>query len=326
MSEVKDASANLLRPIPVSGRAIPLGYGGVVKWRATIDVDLRKLRYFMVLAEHGNFSRAAEELHIAQPVLSRQIRALETELGAALFVRDSKGAALTPAGTQLALDAEPLLADAEALRRSVARAARRPRTFTIAFMPGLIVTEPARMLGRAHPELTVDVLRTGWDSQTAVIHDGRADVSYVRLPVDRHGLQLEWLFREPRVAVLPAGHPISARKSASIRDLADDHLLQHPDAVPEWRDIAAEMRRRRRTAPPRVTHTVEEKLEHVAAARGIVILPKTTADYYRRDDVTRVELTDIPPAEVALAWSSARRSPLIAEFVNEVRPGGPRSG
>jgi DNA-binding transcriptional LysR family regulator len=280
-----------------------------------MDVDLRKLRYFMALAEHRNFSRAAEELHIAQPVLSRQIRALEAELGAALFARDSKGATLTPAGTQLALDAGPLLADAEALRRNVTRAARGLRTFTIAFMPGLIVTEPARALSHAHPGLTVDVLRTGYDSQTAVLHDGRADVSYVRLPVDRHGLQLQPLFREPRLAMLPASHPLAAKTSASIRDLADDHLLQFPDTVPEWRDIAADMRNRRRTAPTRTIHTVEEKLEHVAAGRGIVILPKTTADYYRRDDVAPVELTDIPPAEVALAWSSARRSPLIGEFV-----------
>lgn len=98
-----------------------------------------------------NFSRAAQELHVAQPVLSRQIRALETKLGAALFVRDSRGAALTPADAQLALDAEPLLADAETLRRNVARAERGLRTFTIAFMPGLIATGPARALGRNHP-------------------------------------------------------------------------------------------------------------------------------------------------------------------------------
>jgi DNA-binding transcriptional LysR family regulator len=280
-----------------------------------MDVDLRKLRYFMAVAEHGNFSRAAEALHIAQPVLSRQIRALESELGATLLVRGRTGATLTAAGDQLARDAEPLLADAEALRRSVARAARGPRTFTIAFMPGLIVTEPARELGRAHPELAVEVLRTGWDTQTAVLHDGRADVSYVRLPVDRHGLQLKPLFSEPRVAVLPIDHPLAGKEQASVRDLADDHLLQHPDAVPEWRDIATELRRRRRTSPPRFSHTVEEKLENVASGRGIVILPETTAVYYRRADIAYVQLTDLPPAQTALAWSSTRRSPLITEFV-----------
>jgi DNA-binding transcriptional LysR family regulator len=280
-----------------------------------MDVDLRKLRYFMAVAEHRNFSRAAEELHIAQPVLSRQIRALEGELGAELFVRDSRGTRLTPAGTQLALDAEPLLADAEALRRRVARAARGTGTFIIAFMPGLIVTEPARALARAHPELVVEVLRTGWDSQTAVLHDGRADVSYVRLPVDRHGLALRPLFTEPRVAVLPGDHRLAGKETVGITDLADEHLLQHPDAVPEWREVATEMRNLRRSAPPRTSHTVEEKLEHVATGRGIVILHETVATYYRRPDIAYVHLTDIPPAEIALAWSSSRRSPLIAEFV-----------
>jgi DNA-binding transcriptional LysR family regulator len=283
-----------------------------------MDVDLRKLRYFMAVAEHRNFTRAAQQLHIAQPVLTRQIRTLETELGAALFVRDSRGTRLTPAGTQLALDAETILTDAKALRQRVARAARGLGTFTIAFMPGLIVTEPARALGRAHPELTVEVLRTGWDSQTAVIHDGRADVSYVRLPVDQRGLRLQPLFQEPRIAIIPADHRLAGKKTASITDLADDHLLQHPDAVPEWRHVATEMHNRRRTAPPRASHTVEEKLEHVATGQGIVILPETTATYYRRPDIAYVHLTDIPPAEICLAWSSTRRSPLIAEFVSWV--------
>ena len=117
-----------------------------------MDVDLRKLRYFMAVAEHGNFSRAAEALHIAQPVLSRQIKALESELGAALLVRGRTGATLTAAGDQLARDAEPLLADAEALRRSVARPRGGPRTFTIAFMPGLIV--PAGPGARPGPPRT----------------------------------------------------------------------------------------------------------------------------------------------------------------------------
>jgi len=97
-----------------------------------MDVDLRKLRYFAAVARQRNFSRAAQELHIAQPVLSRQIRALESELGAVLFVRDRNGAQLTPAGTQLALEAEPLLAAAEALRRRVAQAARKAGQFTVA--------------------------------------------------------------------------------------------------------------------------------------------------------------------------------------------------
>jgi DNA-binding transcriptional LysR family regulator len=146
------------------------------------DVDLRKLRYFVAVAEQLHFGRAAEALHIAQPVLSRQIRALEDELKAQLFVRDKRATELTPAGRQLLADAGPLLASADALRRRVVRAARGPGSFTIGFMPGLIVTEAVRALAGRYPQLTVNVMRTNWDDQTDVLHDGRADVSYIRHP------------------------------------------------------------------------------------------------------------------------------------------------
>jgi DNA-binding transcriptional LysR family regulator len=90
----------------------------------------------------------------------------------------------------------------------VARAARGPGTFTIGFMPGLIVTDAVRAMQGRHPQLTVNVLRTSWDDQTEVVHDGRADVSYVRLPADQRGLQIQPLLTEPRVAALPDDHHI----------------------------------------------------------------------------------------------------------------------
>jgi DNA-binding transcriptional LysR family regulator len=276
------------------------------------DVDLRKLRYFVAVAERLHFGRAAEALHIAQPVLSRQIKALEDELKAQLFVRDKRATELTPAGRQLLADAGPLLANADALRRRVARAARGPGSFTIGFMPGLIVTAAVRAMLGLHPQLTVDVLRTSWDDQTEVLQDGRADVSYVRLPVDQIGLQVRRLLAEPRVAVLPAGHRLAGKDTITIADLADEHLLQDPGAVPEWRDIATEMRTRRRSAP--VFRTVEEKLEHVAAGHGIVLLPLSTAVFYTRPDITYSHVSDIPPNQVCLAWDATRRSPLIQDF------------
>ena len=84
-----------------------------------MDLDLRKLRYFVAVAEHLNFGRAAEDLHIAQPVLSRQIRALEQELKAGLFVRGPRGTELTAAGQVLLEDARRLLPAADAARRRV---------------------------------------------------------------------------------------------------------------------------------------------------------------------------------------------------------------
>ncbi|WP_250038451.1 LysR family transcriptional regulator [Paractinoplanes maris] len=268
-------------------------------------MDLRKLRYFVAAARHLHFGRAAAELHIAQPVLSRQIRALEGELAAQLFRRDKRATELTDAGRRLLTDAVPLLAAAEALRRRVAHGGDR---FVVAFMPGLIVTEAVRRLRERHPELDVRVLRTTWDDQVAVLRDGRADVSLVRLPIDQRGLVIRPLAGEPRVVVLPPGHRLTGKESVGIADLAAERLLQNPDAVPEWRDVATV------AAEPVPVLSVEEKLENVAAGRGIAVLPLSTATYYTRPNITWSRISDIPDNQVGLAWLAERRDPLLAEF------------
>jgi DNA-binding transcriptional LysR family regulator len=278
-----------------------------------MDLDLRKLRYFVAVAEELHFGRAAERLHIAQPVLSRQIRSLEDDLGAEVFDRGRRGALLTSAGEQLLEDAVPLLASAQALINRVKSAARGTQSLTIGFMPGITVTPAMVTFTAHHPDVNGRLLRTTWDDQVQVLLDGRADISIVRLPIDRSGLQVRPLFQEPRVVMLPVKHRLVGRKSVSIKDLAAEHLLQDPDAVPEWRDVALELRRRRRPEVP-VIHQVEEKLELVAAGAGICVLPLSTANFYTRTDVIPLRVDDIGPNEVALAWVAARRSHLIHDF------------
>ncbi|TCN43033.1 DNA-binding transcriptional LysR family regulator [Kribbella orskensis] len=280
-----------------------------------MDVDLRKVRYFVAVAEELHFGRAAERLHIAQPVLSRQIRALEDELKVQLFVRTKRATELTAAGRQLLEDARPLLASAEAARRRVVLAARGPKTFTIGFMPGITVTAAVRAFTGQHPGLTIELLRTTWEDQVEVLHDGRADVSIVRLPIDQQGLTVRPLFDEPRVAMLPADHRLAGKPSIEISDLADEHLLQHPDAVPEWRDIASELRDGLPRPVPTL-HNVEEKLEHVAAGNGISILPLSTASFYTRPDVVSVPVDDLGPNHVCLAWTATRRSKAVQDFAD----------
>ncbi|MGW2715492.1 LysR family transcriptional regulator substrate-binding protein [Streptomyces sp. NPDC001356] len=143
----------------------------------------------------------------------------------------------------------------------------------------------------------------------------RADVSIIRLPVDQSGPHVQPLFTEPRVAVLPIGHPLAGRSAVTVLDLADDHLLQAPDAVPEWRDVARELRTGECDDVPAL-HSVEEKLELVAAGAGICALPLSTAAFCVRPDVVAVPVDGIGPSRVCLVWVATRRSRPIQDFAD----------
>src|SRR3989442_1432832 len=109
-----------------------------------MDLDLRKLRYFVAVAEHRHFGRAAEQLFIAQPVLSRQIRAFEQELQCALLVRTTRSVELTAAGEQLYEDAQGVLAAVAAAVRRVHDVDRAVQRLVVAFSPGLHVSNAIR--------------------------------------------------------------------------------------------------------------------------------------------------------------------------------------
>jgi DNA-binding transcriptional LysR family regulator len=282
-----------------------------------IDLDLRKLRYFAAVAETGNLTRAAEQLHIAQPVLTRQIRALESELHATLFVRSARGSELTAAGRQLLEDSRPILRSATALQRRVRIAERGLARFAIGFMPGLVVTAAAKEFRERHPGVDVDVLRTSWADQTEVVHDGRVDVSFVRAPFSERGLEQRPLFTEDRLVALPAGHPLAEQVWVSVADLADLHLLEAPELVPEWKAVATEFRTGR-IVRRRPIGSMEEKLEHVAAEQGIAIVPRSTAQYYVRPDVAYVQVEDVAPSKVVLVWAKGRDRIDIREFAEIV--------
>ncbi|MER5916562.1 LysR substrate-binding domain-containing protein [Streptomyces sp. NPDC001982] len=263
-----------------------------------MDLDLRKVRYFVAVAELLHFGRAAERLHIAQPVLSRQIRALEKDLDATLFERDSHGVTLTTAGRQLLDDASQLLASADAARRRVHRAARGPRRFVVGFRAGVVVTHTLRAFKAAHPGLDVQARRVEWDDQERQILDGTVDLAYLRRPIDERGLRLLPLFSEARVAMLPADHRLAGKQELAVSDLAGEDWLRYSDPGPD--DVPI--------------RTVEEKFERVAAGSGITLVPTSIAEQYSRPDITYVPVPDAEPDQVFLAWEAGRRSPLITAF------------
>ncbi|MGC0208265.1 LysR family transcriptional regulator [Streptomyces levis] len=271
------------------------------------ELNLRRLRYFLAVADTLSFSRAAQELHIAQPVLSRQIALLERELGVVLFERSTRGTDLTHAGRTIAEDGRQLLRSASALERRARQAAQGIERLAIGFMPGLLVTPIVQGLREWRADIRIDLVRTGWDDQVETILDGRVDLGLVRLPVPQRGLQVEPLFREARVAVLSASHPLAVAGDPSLYDLAGYDLLQSPDAAPEWRD-ARLARGLPVPAGGDYPHEVEIKLERVAASTGVAFLPVSTARFYTRTDIAVRPVAGLAPSAVGVAWAAGRDS------------------
>lgn len=287
-----------------------------------MDLDLRKLRYFLATAEELNYNRAAERLRIAQPALSRQITALERELGVTLFERSKRGTVLTQAGRELVPEARALLGQAAMFQRRARVAGRGHRHFAIGFMPGIPVAGLVGRLRTRFPEVSVDVVRTGWHNQVEVLLEGHVDVSLLRLPVDTSGLTVVPLFEEPRLAVLASKDALCSVPALTLAHLAERDLLQPPDSHLEWRDAAAAARPHALTTAREdlpVVNTVEEKLEQVADGRGIIILPESTAMFYNRADVTYRYVEGLAPVQSAIAFEKRRASPILDAAVEIAR-------
>ncbi len=272
-----------------------------------MDLDLRKVRYFVAVAERLHFGRAADELHIAQSVLSRQIRALEQDLGTLLLFRDRRSVELTDAGRQLLHDAKPLLSAAAAARHRVNRAAAAGRQLVVGFGWGITVTDVVSAFTEAHPAVCVEVRHLGWSEQASAVLDGRVDVALVRPPVEEAGLRLDVLCTESRMVALPTGHRLADRTVVTRADLGGESWLPErraggPGARPE--ESAA------RVGPG----SVEERLELVARGDGLILVPESAAACYGRPGIAYVRVADVAPDEIWLARTVTDRSPAVAAF------------
>lgn len=197
-------------------------------------MELRHLRYFVAVAEDLSFTRAASRLNIAQPALSQQIKNLEAEVGTALLHRLPRGVALTGPGALFAEDARAILAAVEAARTRARRAAagelgvmRIGFTGSASFNP--FVTGAIRDYRTACPDVAVELVEEPTAMLLAGVKAGRIDVAFLRpAPGEVGRLWSRHLFDEPMVAAVPANHPIAARGTVRLADLADEAFIFYP--------------------------------------------------------------------------------------------------
>jgi DNA-binding transcriptional LysR family regulator len=284
----------------------------------SVDLDLRLVRYFTVVAEQRHFGRAAAALCITQPSLSRQVRRLEKDLRARLFDRTPQGAQLTEAG-------EVFLPRARALLRSAAQAAAAthaaatPGHIVIGYTNGVDVTPAVRELRRRHPEADVRTLRIPWNEPRQALLGHQADAVVCRLPLEPGGLRLTPLYDEPRVLLVPLDHRLAGKESVTLDDIADEPTPKLTDELwnAYWR---IDPRPDGSPAPdgPLIS-TFEDKLEVIAAGQAVAILSAALRADRLHPGITSVPLEGVEPSQVVLATRAEEDGGLVASFTEDAR-------
>ncbi|MGW5328056.1 LysR family transcriptional regulator [Streptomyces sp. NPDC004014] len=276
-------------------------------------METRELRYFVAVAEELHFGRAAQRLGIAQPPLSRAIGGLERRLGTLLLERGSRGVSLTGAGAVLLREARAALDAVEAAERRTRRAAiaatGRPAV-VLAAKAGASAELLAKLLDAYAAEpgaVAVDVVLCGPGEQTQLLRDGRADVALLHRPFDdTAGFDTEDLHTEGQVAILPAGHPLSARphvRLAEVTGLPDLPLPRWPRPDGTFPDGPG---------PQVRDHTQLTQL--IALGRACAVVPESGRTGLR-EDLAAVPVLDAPRVTTVMAWPPHSRSTAVAGLV-----------
>ncbi|GII93794.1 LysR family transcriptional regulator [Sinosporangium siamense] len=278
-------------------------------------MDLRRLLYFVAVAEEGNVGRAARRLHMSQPPLSQRIRELEAELGCTLFERTPSGMVLTAPGEVLLREARDVLSRMDVARERVLAAAGVQRLVIGVLGPGeeVLSARVAPRFRQAHPHAMVQLRQGEFTDPTIGLASGAVDLAITRGPFGATGLVVRKVAEEPCVVALPAGHALArADDGVRLAELAGCVWVRPPaesDAL--WRAFwqpAGE------GDGPQV-RSVDECLHAVLWNGAVAMLPAKVVPRYAVDGVVFRPILDAAPSALVLAWRRSDNSPLVAAYV-----------
>ncbi|MGE7432905.1 MULTISPECIES: LysR family transcriptional regulator [Kitasatospora] len=287
-------------------------------------MDLTEIETFLVLAEELHFGRTAERLRLSQSRVSQLIRALERRIGGLLFTRTSRRVALTPLGehTRRSLGAayEGLRTSFEEARTIAQGVVGTLRVGFLGCLNGPPLSEVVAVFGRRHPACDISTIEVPWADLRGPLRGGEVDVLLTLLPVAEPDLRVGPVLVSYRRAVaVGTGHPLAARESVDIEDLADWVVLDGPAGLPEALrlDLLPPFtplgRPLTRGAGGR---TYQEAFNRVAAFDMVWATHEGLFRLYRHPDVTHRPLTGMAPANGALVWRADTESAKIRAFIS----------
>ena len=285
-------------------------------------MDVRHLRYFVALAERRHFGRAAEALNIAQPPLSQQIKALEEELGVALFDRSMRPIELTAAGKVLLREARQILQQIARAQAVTRRAGRGQEGHLVIGITGSAAVEflppVLARFGERCPEVNLSVREMSSPDQLMALETGEIHIAFVRPPVIAPKLTIQLVHQEPFLVALPSTHALAEHEAIRLADLGDTPLILF-DAVaaPGFHDMIMHLCRTAGYAPPQVQEARQmlTMLSMVAARLGVALVPRAMRRLVLDGVTFRPLLDDAPPIDLYVAWPSDKRNALIEELL-----------
>jgi DNA-binding transcriptional LysR family regulator len=292
-------------------------------------VDIRQMRYFVVLAETLHFGRAAERLHLTQPPLSRQVAALEKELGVRLLDRHSRHATLTRAGQRFLEDSRAALASFDQACRN-ARLVDRGELgeLSIGFMmhaAHTVVPGLARRYMAAYPQVDLRLREIIPSTLVGDVLAGRFDAGIMFFPGATRGLETRAIYCEKLCLAVHVSHDLAGRDHVGPRDLHGQSLIATPmDVAPALRQAIADYCRSGAAVP---TIRLETQMQQtivslVAENLGIALVPWSMRKLGVADVIFR-DLEAAPTIEHVIAWRLGNLNPALPPFlaIAGVRPG-----
>lgn len=288
-------------------------------------MELRQLKYFVAVAEELHFGRAAKRVHIAQPPLSQQIKALEEELGARLFERSSRKVELTAEGRYLLDEAREILdrvSDAmETVGRMVRGEAGRMHVGFMEIAMDSHLPEIMRHFRAGYPDVGVRVSQLGASVQLERLRNGELDVGFCS--VFRHGLQgLEdrLLFEKEHFLAMPEDHPLTRKEKVSLEDVAEERLIMFPRfGQPDLYDSILEAFTMKGLYPDvgQEVAGISGVTALIAAGMGVSFVPENTR-IQRKGIVTRPIDGDFPAMDIYMVWKKGEPAAALRLFLEEV--------
>lgn len=288
-------------------------------------VELRHLRYFAAVAEARHFGRAAARLRIAQPPLSRQIQALEAELGFSLLDRSKKRVELTPAGAVLARHVQKIFATIDTAVHEATRAAAGDfGRLAIGYSTAVALSgfsELLRAFREKAPGVELVLREKPAQVQLQAIRAGELDVGFVRGDVDLEDdtLQSRRVRREPLLMVLPSDHALAKKKRIALGEVARDPFVLWPRGVaPMVFDYLMRLCHGAGFTPQIAQEATQlDIVSLVSAGFGVSILP-ASFEAARRPGVVFLPIVGSPSVELFVVWRRADTSLPLKEFLELV--------